>query len=96
MIHTVVRYTVKPEFEEENAALVRAVYRELEEAQPRSFEYATYRLEEGRTFVHIATYESDENLPLRNLAAFREFRAGLNERCEEQPLVSRAEKIGGY
>ncbi len=95
-IHTVVRYTVRPGLEEQNADLVRAVYRELAEAGPPGFHYATYRLEDGRTFVHVATHEDDGDFPLRELASFREFRAGLDERCEGEPLVSRAEKIGGY
>jgi hypothetical protein len=94
--HTVVRYTVKPGLEEQNADLVRAVYRELAEAQPAGFEYATYRLEDGRTFVHVAAHDDDFEFPLRDLASFREFRAGLDGRCEQGPVVSPAEKLGGY
>lgn len=94
--HTVVRYTVKAGFEEQNADLVRGVYRELAEARPAGFEYATYRLEDGRTFVHIAAHDGDVEFPLRNLSSFREFRAGLDERCEQGPVVAPAEKLGGY
>lgn len=94
--HTVVRYTVKPGFEERNAELVRAVYRQLTEAQPPNFEYATYRLDNGRTFVHVATHDADAEFPLRELSAFREFRATLDERCEEGVVVSPAEKLGSY
>ena len=96
MTHTVVRYTVKPGLEEENEALVRAVYRELTKAGPPDFRYATYRLEDERTFVHVAFHDPDGEFPLGKLAAFREFREGLDQRCEKGPLVSRAEKIGGY
>jgi len=94
--HTVVRYTVKAGLEAENAEMIRAVYRELTEAAPPGFEYATYRLEDGRTFVHVATHDSDVEFPLRELASFREFRAGLDERCDQPPVVAPAEKLGGY
>ena len=94
--HTVVRYTVKPGLEEKNAELVRSVYRELAGSRPPDFQYATYQLEDGRTFVHVATHDSDSDFPLGELAAFREFREGLDERCEQGPVVSSAEKLGSY
>lgn len=94
--HTVVRYTVKPGLEERNAELVRAVYRQLSEAKPPNFNYATYRPEGGRTFIHIASHDNDIEFPLRALPAFQEFRKDLDERCEELPVVSPAEKLGSY
>jgi hypothetical protein len=96
MGHTIVRYTVKPGAEEENAELVRAVYRELAELRPSGFSYATYRLEDGRTFVHIAAYEDARQVPLPDLAAFRRFQAGIAERCEWGPVVSKAEPVGSF
>jgi hypothetical protein len=96
MRHTVARYTVKPGFEEENAELVGAVYRELAEVRPPGFHYATYRLEDGRTFVHVATREKGAAVPLGELTSFREFQSGLEERCEQGPVVSSAEQVGGY
>jgi hypothetical protein len=39
MGHTIVNYTAKPEREQENAALVRAVFEELAEARPAEFRY---------------------------------------------------------
>ena len=43
----IVRYRVKPGFEEANAGLVRAVYRELAEVEPEGFRYATFRRTTG-------------------------------------------------
>lgn len=95
--HTVVRYTVRPGCEEENAELVRAVYRELAASDPAGFRYATYRLDDGRTFVHVAANDSDDrSQPLTGLAAFRAFQAGLADRCESGPVVSAAEAIGAF
>jgi len=93
---TVVRYTVKPGLEERNAELVRAVYRELEEVEPVGFHYATYRLEDGRTFLHVAERDADGGNPLTSLKAFRQFQAGIGERCEQGPEVSGAELVGRF
>ena len=40
MSHTMVTYTVKPGREQENAALVRAVFEELAQTRPAGFRYA--------------------------------------------------------
>jgi Antibiotic biosynthesis monooxygenase len=92
---TVVRYTVKSGLEEENAALVRAVYEELARVQPEGFDYRTFRLNDGRTFVHVAEWEEGE-APLSSLPSFRAFRAGLPERCESDLDVRPAEHVGQY
>lgn len=92
--HTLVRYTVKPGLEERNEELVRAVYRELDALAPEGFRYATFRLDGGRTFVHVASTEGLD--PLSGLTAFAEFLSGIRERCEWGPEVSRAEQVGSF
>jgi hypothetical protein len=94
--HVVVRYTVRPGWEERNAELVRAVYRELAAAAPPGFRYATYRLDGGRTFVHVAASDVEGTTPLTGLAAFRAFQEGIDERCEWGPVVSVAEEVGAF
>lgn len=96
MKHTVVRYRVKPGSEEDNAELVRAVYRELAELAPAGFRYATYRLEDGRTFVHVASQEGEGESPLPGVAAFRQFQEGIRERCEWGPEAAAAEQVGRF
>ena len=95
MRRTVVRYTVRPGRAEENEALVRAVYAELAEVRPAGFRYATYRLDDGVSFVHVAESAGGVN-PLPELAAFRAFQAGIRERCAEPPVVSAAELVGSF
>jgi hypothetical protein len=51
MRHTMVIYTVKPGYEEENAALVRAVFEELAETRPAGLRYAVFYLREPRQFA---------------------------------------------
>lgn len=92
-----IRYRVRPGHAEENAALVRAVYAELEVVRPAGLRYATFLLEDGESFVHLAFTEPDAEAPLTSLASFGAFRAGLEERCAEPPVAtSLATRIGGY
>jgi hypothetical protein len=92
-----IRYKVKAGHEEENEALVRAVYRELSEARPAGFRYATFKLEDGLTFVHLASVETENGQsPLPGLSAFREFQAAIRERCDEPPVVTDLQEIGSF
>ena len=90
---TVVRYTVRPGLEDENAELVREVYRELHATAPPGVGYTTLQLE-GGTFLHVAELEEPE--ALRRLAAFRAFREDLDERVAEPLARARAERLGAY
>jgi hypothetical protein len=91
-----VRYKVKPERVAENEDLVRAVYAELAEHRPAGLRYATFRLEDGVSFVHIARVEADGGNPLQDVAAFREFTAGVRDRCDEPPVTTEMHEIGSY
>jgi hypothetical protein len=90
-----VRYRVKPDQAEKNEELVRAVYEELHRADPSGFRYATFKLEDGVSFVHIAENEGEDN-PLPKLAAFQEFQREIAERCDEQPVVMQASEVGSF
>jgi hypothetical protein len=95
MRHVIVRYTVKADRAEENEQLVRAVYDELHSTEPAGLSYATVKLEDGVSFVHIAATEDGRN-PLADVAAFKQFQIGIAERCDEPPVVSEVEEIGSY
>ena len=69
MRHVIVRYTVKADRAEENEQLVRAVYDELHSTEPAGLSYATLKLDDGISFVHIAATEDGRN-PLATVAAF--------------------------
>jgi hypothetical protein len=92
---TVVRYRTHPEAADENARLIEGVYAALADVAPRDFRYATYRLADNVTFVHIAHNEGTVN-PLSELPAFAEFQAGLEQRCVEQPAPTAATVVGSY
>jgi hypothetical protein len=95
MRRVVVRYRVKPDQAEHNEQLVRAVYEELHRADPAGFRYATFRLEDGVSFVHIAESEGAEN-PLPKLAAFQTFQKDIADRCDEPPVATEATEVGSF
>jgi hypothetical protein len=95
MKQVMVRYKVKPERVEENEALVRAVYDELRRVEPAGLRYATYKLDDGVSFVHLAESEGERS-PLQELQAFQEFLENLRSRTEEGPVVTELDPIGSF
>ena len=91
----VIRYKTKPEAGDENERLVRAVFAELEKQDPGGLHYATIRLDDGVSFVHVAVLDGDDN-PLMASAAFAEFQSGLQDRCTEPPAPVDGTVVGSY
>ena len=97
MRKVLVRYTVKADQADENVRYVRAVFEELERDRPAGIRYATFRLPDGVTFVHLACVETeDASNPLQGLTAFRAFTAAIKDRCVEPPVSAELEEIGAY
>jgi hypothetical protein len=92
----VIRYQPKPDQADENQRLVEAVFAELAAVKPDGLRYATFRLADG-TFVHIADVDTDHN-GLVELASFKEFAGGVNDRCEpgHEPNPQPATLVGSY
>jgi hypothetical protein len=95
MTTSVIRYTTRPEAAEQNQKLVEQVYAELAESRPEGLRYATFRLADGVSFVHIATVSGDDN-PLEDSAAFAEFQREAGDRVIAPPVVSKATLVGSY
>ena len=92
-----VRYKLKADRVAENERLVVAVFEELERLKPAGLHYATLRLADGVSFVHIVSHEEkDGSNALTALASFKAFSAGVKERCEELPVRVEMEAIGSY
>jgi hypothetical protein len=97
MRRIMVRYTVKPGREAENEELVRAVYEELRRTKPAGLHYATFRLEDGVSFVHISSIETEDGRnPLSEVNAFARFQENIGDRLEDGPVVSDLHEIGSY
>ena len=97
MIRVMVTYTVQAGRVEENEKLVRAVYAGLERIGDPGIRYATFRLEDRRTFVHVALFDSEEKQDiLSDSPAFIEFQKDLRERCEVPPNPEPLTPVGSY
>jgi quinol monooxygenase YgiN len=97
MRQVMVRYKVKPERVEENEELVRALYDELRRTEPAGLRYATSRLDDGVSFVHLAATESEDGgSPLSKVKAFQELQRNIEDRTDEGPVVTELEQIGSF
>src|SRR5262249_60825092 len=94
--HVIVRYKVKLDQAAENEELVRAVYAELHDSRPAGLRYATFKLEDGVSFVHVAAHSENAPNPLSELPSFRRCQEKIADRCEEAPAVSPLTEIGSY
>lgn len=94
MTQVMVRYRVHSDRVAENEQLVRAVYEELAASEPDGLRYATFKLPDGVTFIHVAQH--DDPNPLPGVAAFQRFQEGIQARCEEPPVVTQLDEIGSY
>jgi len=92
---TVVRYTTRPDRAEENQGLVERVFAELAATRPEGLRYVTFRLEDGVSFVHVATVAGADN-PLSSTDAFARFQAEIGDRLVAGPLVTGATVVGSY
>jgi hypothetical protein len=97
MKRRMVRYKVKAERAAENECYITQVFEQLERDRPAGVRYATFKLEDGVSFVHIVSYDkTDTHNPLTELAAFKTFAAGVKERCEEPPVIVELHEVGSY
>ncbi len=97
MKHVMVRYKVKAERAAENESYIRRVFEALEREKPTGIRYASFKLADGVSFVHIASIESpDDRNPLRDLPAFQAFVAEIRQRCDEAPVTVDLNQIGSY
>lgn len=97
MRQVMVRYKVKPEQAAHNEDLVRRVYEELRQTTPAGIHYATFVLEDGVSFVHVASNEAEDGRnPLMEVAAFRDFQQDINDRCDETPTPVNLREVGSY
>ena len=93
----VVRYRTKPDRAEENQQLVEKVFAELDEMHATGFGYASFRLDDGVSFLHVVVEdEGGGSVSLADVPAFREFQAGIADRCAEQPVATAATVVGAH
>lgn len=97
MKHVMVRYKVKAERGAENESYITNVFEQLTRDQPPGLRYASFKLNDGVSFVHIASHEAaDGSNPLSALSVFKAFTAEIRERCEELPVAVELQEVGSY
>jgi quinol monooxygenase YgiN len=93
----VIRYKVKADRLAENERHVGAVYEELRRLGPSGLRYATFRLGDGVSFMHLVSYENEGSARVLSASpAFNAFTAGIKDRCEEPPVTEELKEIGSY
>ena len=97
MKRIMVRYKVKPDRGAENENFIRKVFEELQQKTPAGLRYASFKMDDGLSFVHIASIETDDgNNPLSQSTAFQAFQEDIRDRCEEPPVAVDLNEIGNY
>jgi hypothetical protein len=91
-----VRYKTTESGAKVNEALVHAVFDELRSRAPEGLRYATYRLTDGVTFIHVATVDTPDANPLATLPAFKAFQEKIKDRCVEPPVVTELVAVDSY
>src|SRR5436190_5056089 len=87
MASSMVRYKVMPDRADENESLVKAVYEQLARERPEGLHYATFRLPDGVSFMHVVFETDQPGRILNDVAAFKAFSAEIEGRCEEPPVA---------
>ena len=95
MYQRLIRYRTKPDQAEANVKLAEAVYAELRRTQPDGLSYATFRLNDQVTFVHVVQVRQEPS-PLLAVKAFGEFQAGIADRVDRPPVQEELTEVGSY
>jgi hypothetical protein len=93
---SMVRYKVRPDRADENVSLVEAVYAQLAQEKPEGLHYATFRLPDGVSFLHLVVETDQPGRILGEVAAFKAFSTDIESRCEEPPVVTELTLVGSY
>jgi hypothetical protein len=97
MKRVMVQYKVKADKADENRKLIEAVFAALKESSPSNLRYASFVQDDGVSFVHIASIETEDGSnPLEDIDAFGAFTAEIRDRCEVPPAVTPLEVVGSY
>lgn len=97
MSTVIVQYRAKTDRADENEAYIRNVFAELEASDSEGIRYAAFKSEDGVSFFHIASIETEDGSnPLQATEAFQKFVANIEDRCDDPPVVTNLTQIGSY
>jgi hypothetical protein len=90
-----VRYKLKAGAVDENEKLIEQVFAQLAREKPTGMRYQVFRMPDGVSYVHLASSEAEVN-PVTTLDSFKQYTAGIKDRCEEPPAQARLQVVGEY
>jgi len=93
---SMIRYKVRPDRADENENLVKAVYDQLARERPEGLHYATFRLPDCVSFMHIVFETDQPGRILGEVAAFKAFVTDIDDRCDEPPVPTELTLVGSY
>src|SRR5215216_2541933 len=97
MTRLMVQYRVRADETGANVRAIEGVFAQLAERQPPGMSYASFKLDDDVSFVHIFSAETNaEREALRALPAFQEFSTAIRDRCDQLPVVTPLNEIGSY
>lgn len=96
MAATLIRAKIKDEHvaDVENAA--KTMFAAINEAHPAGVRYASYRLDDGVTYVIVLDIQEGIDNPLPSIAAFRAFQEDLKGWLAEPPTPEQLTAVGAY
>lgn len=84
-----VQYTAKQEYIEKNKENISRVMSELRKINNPGIKYSVYILEDGKTFMHFAIFDTEEDQKIHNgLESFKQFTSELKANGLETPPKS--------
>ena len=89
-----IRYRVRPDALERHLELLRAVHAELTATRPAGVAWTSYRLEDRVSFVDLVVTDGPGRFSA--LGSWSAYRATLDERCDELPVVSELRPVAAY
>jgi hypothetical protein len=97
MKRVLVRYRVKRDRLDEHVSYITQVFEQLARERPAGLRYASFRLDDRVSFVHLASIETaDGKNPLSGLSAFKAFTERIQDRCDEPPVAVDLHEVGDY
>src|SRR5438045_8737619 len=92
-----VRYKVKADRAGENESYIGKVVAQHGREKTPGVHYATFKLDDGVTFVHVASIDVVDGVnPLTELSAVKAFAASVKDRCEDLPVTTHLHEVASY
>ena len=69
----------------------------MRRTEPEGLRYATFQLDDGVSFVHLASIETEDgHNPLMEVVAFQEFQRQIADRLDGDPAQAELSEVGSY